>query len=400
MISASFITGNYNNYRITRQIFEGGMGVAYEGIDSSNKSVIIKAPAQKNDSNDILRRTKLEIEAKILRELLTPGNNHIVKYIDESRTNNNFYLILEKLSDDTLKNKVSKRGPIDEQTAINYLQALLNGLRYIHSKNILHRDIKPGNILFNAHGQPVFIDFGAAKDGYNDLTQFRSQNSPDVTQIGSPPWTCPHQMQGFLTSSCDLYALGVVLFYMLTGVEPIKHMNAIGCLSKKPREIRSGINKNISDLVDLMVDPNHTKISTVDDVSNYLRQGSVAAFGNPCIVINGVKHEIHDEIDIGRFHGPCDNSCFQIGFKTSPKITITEGNDKFVSKHHARIWKDKNGYCWIQDLKSKNGTAIYRSGSYRLLSPGQKELLLDKSLVALCFNPQRGAYLTFTFHEK
>jgi serine/threonine protein kinase len=391
MLLGSFVTGNNDNYRIISKMTEGGMAITYLAVNSRNENVVIKTPAIKLDGYDHIRKEKLEVEAKILRDLSIPGNNHVVRYVDESRTNTDFHLIIEKLSDETLKNRVEKRG-IDERTATQYLQYLLDGLRYIHAKNIIHRDIKPGNILFNVRGEPTFIDFGAAKDGFIAL-------GPE-TQIGTPPWSCPHQFQSGLTSSCDIYAMGVVIFYMITGLEPLQYMKSNGTLTKKPHELRGNINKNLSELVYMMIDPSHKIISTVSDVESYLQKGSISHNIHPYVIINGIRYEIHDEIDIGRQHGICDDSCKQIGFKTPPRISIPQGTEKFISKHHARIWKDKNGYCWIQDLRSKNGTAIYKSGTYRLLGSGQKEMLVDQSIVALCYNPNRGPYLPFTFHER
>lgn len=392
MIIGSQILGNKSSYKVIREIGKGGMAIAYLAQDNRNQNVIIKSQLIKGDGVDDLRKDKLEVEAKVLRDLLNPGNKNIVKYLDESRTNNIFHLIIEKLSDETLKDKI-KNHRINEQTVIVYLQSLLNALKYLHARNIIHRDIKPQNILFDIYGETVLIDFGGAKEGYNVMPG-------NETQLFTPGWSCRHQTTGGLTTSCDLYALGCVLFYMLTGEEPKLHMNQNGLLNKKPNQINPQISQRISELPNLMVDPDHKIISTVSDVENYLKQGNISSYGKPHIIMNGIKYEIHDELDIGRQHLSCNAVCFQIGYNVSPKVSITESGDQYLSRHHARIWKDKNGYCWIQDLKSRNGTAIYRSGMYRLLFPGQKEMLMDKSLIALGYTPQKGPYMTITFHER
>ena len=392
MIIGSQILGNKSSYKVIREIGKGGMAIAYLAQDNRNQNVIIKSQLIKGDGVDDLRKDKLEVEAKVLRDLLNPGNKNIVKYLDESRTNNIFHLIIEKLSDETLKDKI-KNHRIDEQTVIVYLQSLLNALKYLHARNIIHRDIKPQNILFDIYGETVLIDFGGAKEGCNVMPG-------NETQLFTPGWSCRHQTTGGLTTSCDLYALGCVLFYMLTGEEPKLHMNQNGLLTKKPNQINPQISQRISELPNLMVDPDHKIISTVSDVENYLKQGNISSYGKPHIIMNGIKYEIHDELDIGRQHLSCNNVCFQIGYNAPPKVSITESGDQYLSRHHARIWKDKNGYCWIQDLKSRNGTAIYRSGMYRLLFPGQKEMLMDKSLIALVYTPQKGPYMTITFHER
>ena len=106
-------------------------------------------------------------------------------------------------------------------------------------------------------------------------------------------------------------------------------------------------------------------------------------------------------MDIGRQHAACDKSCHAIGYQRPPTVALEEsGQFKFISKHHARIWKDNNGYYWIQDLRSRNGTAISKQGQYRMMTPGAKEMLVDNTNVALCYHRIKGPYQSFTFHGR
>jgi hypothetical protein len=121
----------------------------------------------------------------------------------------------------------------------------------------------------------------------------------------------------------------------------------------------------------------------------------------PHIILRGMKYDILGETDIGRKHETCDEICWRIGFSMPPKIAIEESKtSSFVSKHHLKIFRDRQGYFWIQDLGSKNGTAILKHDQYKLLKPGKKELLMDNSSIAICYNSSKGAYLTFTFHVR
>jgi len=391
----SMIKGRFDNYAMGSMIAKGGMGTVNLARNSKGNEVIIKTPLVTGDPNDTLRVDKLKVEATILKDI---GNNahqnSIVQYLDESFQNNIFHLITEKINGKTLDEEVG-HTPLGEKTALQHISQILNALKFLHGKNVIHRDIKPKNIIMDPTRGPILIDFGAAKLGWTQM------GVGAATQMYTPGWSCPHQIHGEITTSCDLYAVGGVLFFMVVGKYPEGSMDSHGRLIKKPNQMRTGLSQMVSDLIVKALDPDHKQITTADDMLSYLQNQVITPSTQPYLVIRGKRVALKNDFDIGRVHTTCDKSCNAVGFHVPPSIAIEEtGQFKFISKHHVRIWKDRNGYHWIQDLRSRNGTAISKQGKYRIMAPGQKEMLVHNSNIAICYNSAKGPYLNFTFHER
>jgi len=392
----STIRGKLDTYKIIKTLpaAAGGMASVSFAINSRGQQVVIKSPKITGDGNDDMRIDKLRVEAEILKDISgSASQNFIVKYLDESPQSNDFFLVIEKINGKTIKEIVTLQ-PLAEQAVLRYFQNIVKALNFLHRQNIIHRDIKPNNIIVDPIRGPILIDFGAAKQGWIQMKQ------GNETIIGTPGWSCPHQFTGGLSTSCDVYSAGAVLFYMLVGKEPKFYMNTKHTLTQEPNQIRSGISHEISTIVKNSIDPDHRLVSSADDLLVHTGRVVTPSITQPYILLEGVKYTLRNDTDIGRAHQICDRNCHSTGYQTRPAIPINEKGKNYLSKHHIRIWKDKNGYFWIQDLRSKNGSAIFSNGSYRRLTPGKKELLNPKSVVALCYNQSKGAYVTFTFHER
>ena len=395
MGASGVIQGKYDQYTITSNLAKGGMGVVDLALNSKGQQVIVKTPLVEGDATDTMRAEKLKVESTILKDIASQAQqNSIVKYLDESTQNNVFHLITEKINGKTLLEEVG-RTPIGEKVAITYITQILEALKYIHGKNIIHRDIKPQNIIIDPARGPILIDFGAAKHGWTQL------GPGSATIMYTPGWSCLHQVRGELTSSCDLYSVGAVLFFMIVGKIPERFMDSHSRLKIKPNQIRTGISQKVSDLIVKAIDPDHKQITTADDMLAHLRNQVTASSTQPYLIIGGRHVQLKQDVDIGRQHAVCDKSCHASGYQRPPSIPLPEsGQFKFISKHHVRIWTDRNGYHWIQDLRSRNGTAISKQGQYRMMAPGIKERIYDNTNVALCYHKIKGPYQSFTFHGR
>jgi len=373
LIPGTSITGSRGTYLVEQEITRGGMGVIYSAKSNYGQKVVIKEPLQKFDPEDPIRLEKLKVEAQILAKL---NHEHIVKYIDESKFASKYYLIIEFVDGEQLLKMVNppnnKPKPLSESQTRDIIMDLLDALKYMHQKNIIHRDINPKNILKKYDIK--LIDFGAAKDGFTQLVTFGH------TIIGTPGWSAPEQFMGLVTPQCDIYAVGTTMFFLLIGTPPRKYLNYNGQLNKTPRDINPKISKEMSEIVikSMDVDPNK-RYQLAEDMKNIIKGFSLGST-IPSILCLGKRYPINKTFLIGRQH-PCD--------------IIIPDTEKYISRKHAQIYYDSGQY-WIEDLKSRNGTFLYKRGSFQEI---HKSSLKDKDLIALCHNPVKGPYITINFNS-
>jgi serine/threonine protein kinase len=364
------------------------MANVYCGTADTGKRVAIKVPKVVGDGKDLIRLERIRVEAQILKKL---RHGNIVRYLDEREERRTFYLVVEMIDGATFMDQY-RRKPADDSIVESLARRLLEVLGHIHMQNIIHRDLNPKNIMSASSRRLVIIDWGAAKHGWVQAPSI-------VTQIGTPGWSAPEQFTTGLATPCsDLYALGAVMFYLLTGEEPKLHMNSSGGLVSGPRDINRSVNQKLSNLVRTAMDPNPTKrFQTASDMASMLVEDKLPTHSGPHIVIQGMIHDIEEEAEIGRTHSLCP-SCRTRG--KTPEIEVDDP-ELYVSKHHARASVDDQGRGWIEDLNSVNGTAISRDlgKSYRILVANRREQLLDNDVVAIVYREARGPYMTFTFKE-
>lgn len=202
-----------SNYRVEALIGKGGMGEVYKGFDTAlNRPVAIKAlnPELTTDADFVQR---FRNEAKIQASLNHPN---IVSLYTLSEEFGTFYMILEYASGDTLRELIARIGPIPEKRALNILSQVLSALSLAHSHGIIHRDIKPTNIVVGANDQVKILDFGIARlIGDKGLTK-TGQN------VGTVYYMSPEQVRAEkdLDGRSDIFSLGVTFFEMLAGRVP------------------------------------------------------------------------------------------------------------------------------------------------------------------------------------
>jgi serine/threonine protein kinase len=369
------------------------MGIVYFATSESGEKVIVKSP-KLGGSKDAIILDKIRIEAEILRRLSNFHHDNIIRYLDEWYNGENCALVLEYIGGMNLEDQYNKK-PVDAQTAKDYIETLLRALEFLHgSQNVIHRDINPKNIMNDSNRRIVLIDFGAAKRGW---TQLSANPDSGGTLIGTQGYSAPEQFTtGEVTPASDIYGVGATLFYLLTGENPKRHMGPGGALTRSPRDVNSSISGEISYIIKkAMSQEPKDRYQTATDMIGDLRGQGIIDIDAPHIIFQGRKYVIDDSLEIGREHDCLDSH----GKDVSPPDVMVDDDERYISKHHARIIKDRSGACWIMDLGSRNSTAISHDGmvSFKILKPGKKERLTDGDIAAIVYKKKRGAYMPPTF---
>ena len=212
-----------NRYRVLEKLGEGGFGLTLLAEDTqmpSHRCCVIKQlkPHTDNPHIDQSVRERFSQEAAVLEKL---GEEHsqIPKLYGHFEENGLFFLALEWIDGETLSNRVKVAGKMSEEQVKGILTSLLPVLDYIHEKQIIHRDIKPQNILLRkSDDEPVLIDFGVVKETINQGVNSGGNNL--TISIGTPQFMSPEQAAGRPEYSSDLYSLGLTAIYLLTGKWP------------------------------------------------------------------------------------------------------------------------------------------------------------------------------------
>ena len=207
------LTGqSLGRYHILEQLGEGGMAIVYKAFDTRlERYVAVKViTTSGQQSEKFLKR--FEREAKALAQLSHPN---IVKVLDFGDQDGIPYLVMEYLQGGTLKKLLGRS--MEPQQAASILLPICQALEYAHTHGIIHRDVKPSNILMTDSGQPMLSDFGIAK-------MLEAHETLDLTGtsvgIGTPEYMAPEQGRGKADNRSDIYSVGIVFYEMITGHKP------------------------------------------------------------------------------------------------------------------------------------------------------------------------------------
>ncbi|HEX6555267.1 MAG TPA: serine/threonine-protein kinase [Ktedonobacteraceae bacterium] len=211
------------NYTIQSRLARGGMSTIYLARDEQQRSVAIKVVSSGND--EYAARFQHEVAA-----LQVLGHEHILPVIDFGVHGSWHYCVMPYIEGGTLRQRLTK-GPLSQQEAGNILAQVASAVQFAHDHGILHRDIKPSNILLKDKQHVYLADFGLAKsvEGGSDLTL-------TGCLIGTPEYMAPELAERPATMSSDIYALGVVLYQMLTGSLPFKASTPVAVYYKHIQE--------------------------------------------------------------------------------------------------------------------------------------------------------------------
>jgi len=198
-------------YQIERELGQGGMAIVYLALQESlHRHVALKVIKPLLTADEEFAQRFLR-EGRIIAQLSDP---HIVTVYDIASHEGNYYLSMEYLPGGTLQRHIRRGLLLDD--ALRIAQAIADALQYAHRRGVIHRDIKPQNILFRENGQPVLTDFGIAKTlGANSIM------TRTGLSLGTPRYMSPEQIRGQgADARSDIYSFGVLFYEMLTGNVP------------------------------------------------------------------------------------------------------------------------------------------------------------------------------------
>ena len=213
----------HKRYVAIKKIGKGGFGTTYLAVDMANKNTycVIKQlePATANPEAYKTALNLFNREAKILAQL---DHIQIPKLLDYFEEHEQFYLIQEFILGKNLEREIKKGSVYPESSAKKFLRNMLPVLKYVHSQKVIHRDIKPGNILREKKTKTLYlIDFGAVKEQVN--TQLMNQNPDSLStkiSVGTMGFAPPEQLAMRPVYSSDIYALAATCIFLLTGKTP------------------------------------------------------------------------------------------------------------------------------------------------------------------------------------
>lgn len=235
-------------YEIMEVIGVGGMAVVYKAFDNiDHRIVAVKILKQEYLTNEDFKR-RFRNESKAIAVLSHPN---IVKVYDVSFGDAIQYIVMEYIEGITLKEYITQQGVVNPREAIYFITQILRALKHAHDKGIVHRDIKPQNILLISDGTIKVTDFGIAR-----MSENATRTMTDGA-IGSVHYISPEQAKGSITDSrTDLYSAGVILYEMLTGKLPFQSDNAVSVALMqlqndpiKPREINPSIPVGLEEII-------------------------------------------------------------------------------------------------------------------------------------------------------
>ncbi|HEX6975206.1 MAG TPA: serine/threonine-protein kinase, partial [Vicinamibacterales bacterium] len=232
---------NLGKYKIIAPLGSGGFGTVYLAQDTwIDKKVAIKVPHRQNlDFGELLREPRL---------LASVSHPNIVAITTAEKQDNIFFIVMEYVQGETLENIIAAHAALELNRALDFTCQICNAVDHAHTQGVIHRDLRPANVLVTENDMLKVADFGTSR--------FLEIAAHGTTVIGSPPYMAPEQFHGKAVFASDIYSLGVTMYQMLTGQLPYdtpapadlaKLMS--GELVSPPRLKTPSIPKAINDIV-------------------------------------------------------------------------------------------------------------------------------------------------------
>jgi serine/threonine protein kinase len=235
------------NYDLLEKIAEGGMGAIYRGRHRlTGQTVAVKIMPPHMAANPVLLK-RFEQEFRAASRLDHPN---IVRALDYGDNGSSPYLVMEFVEGESLGQKLKRDGRMTETEAIRIIAQVAQGLHRAHRQNLVHRDVKPDNILIRTDGVAKLADLGLVKETETDLNLTRTGRG-----LGTPHFMAPEQFRNAKNADirCDIYSLGATLYMMVTGEVPFKSNGPLDAWMKKiqndlvpPRQLVAGLSERVN----------------------------------------------------------------------------------------------------------------------------------------------------------
>jgi eukaryotic-like serine/threonine-protein kinase len=261
-------------YRILSSLGSGGFGSVYLAEDTwIDKKVALKVPHKQTLDSEMLKEPRL---------LASMSHPNIVTVLTAEKEDDLFFIVMEYVPGETLERLITREGALEVTRALDFTCQICNAVDHAHRAGVLHRDLRPGNMLVSETGMLKVTDFGTSR--------FLEIAAHGTTVIGSPPYMAPEQFHGKAVFASDVYSVGVTMYQMLTGELPYKTPSPAdverlmrGELLTAPRVRNAKIPRAINDIVlkALAPDPKDRYQRAADLLEDVLaaRQPAVARAG-------------------------------------------------------------------------------------------------------------------------
>jgi serine/threonine protein kinase len=261
-------------YRILSPLGSGGFGTVYLARDTwLDKQVAIKVPHRQNlDFSELLREPRL---------LASVNHPNIVAITTADKQDDVFFIVMEYVAGETLESVLERDGALDLPRALDYTVQIGNAVDHAHKQGVIHRDLRPANVLVSENGMLKVADFGTSR--------FLEIAAHGTTVIGSPAFMAPEQFQGKAVFASDLYSVGITMYQMLTGELPYEppppsdlHKLLTGELVTPPRSRNPAIPRRLNDIVMKALAPQITdRYTRASDLLDDLLAAKSVILGTP-----------------------------------------------------------------------------------------------------------------------
>jgi serine/threonine protein kinase len=344
-------------YEVLEMIGEGGMSTVYKGRDpATGQLVAIKVLAPQAAANALMME-RFKQEYRTARSLT---HSHLVQGLDFGLEDGVPYLVMELVEGEDLAARIARQGKLPEDEAVRLIRQVAQALQLVHDNQIIHRDVKPSNILLTHDGQAKLADLGLVKDYQSgvDLTR-------PLVGMGTPNYMAPEQFGDakHATARCDIYSLGATLYTAVTGEVPFQARTPLHILNKKlkndftpPRELTPRLSRPVDYAIRraMRADAGQRQASCRELADSLTQLPPEPASGLPCATgpapsapAKGARPREAERRALVRYPSPAEASCWP----------VTEAGKKAVLVSRVQNISD-TGVCLRLSRRFEPGTLL------------------------------------------